>query len=692
MRDSGSAVRSCQRWLALLVASQLLGLATLSLQPAAAVTDDDQARSTGAADAGTARLPAATAEDGSPRLIVGLRTAFTPEGRLGATAAAAQRGRIAGAQAALREELAGTGARVVAEFDTIPYVTVAAPPAALAALERSGGVASLTPDRLVGPMLDSTTPIVEADKSWARGYHGTGQTVAVLDTGVDRGHDFFSGRVVSEACYSANSNCPSGGTQQVGTGAAAPCTYAAGCEHGTHVAGTAAGFQPVQTTFLGVAPRAGIFAVQVFSRFQGQDICGGDAACALSYTSDQLKGLERVYALRNTFDVAAVNLSLGGGAFTDNCDGEVPAYKTMIDNLRAAGIATVIASGNAGYYDRIAFPSCISTAVSVGSTHDSDAVSWFSNSDTTIELLAPGEDVTSSVPGGAYASLSGTSMATPHVAGAWAVLKQAVPDASVTEVLAALTSSGKPVKDPLNEVIRPRIRISAALTKLGVVTPKVSVRNASIAEGHSGTRTLRVPVGLFPAVNRQVTVRYATSNGSATAGKDYTATSGRLTFSAGQSTKAVAVRVRGDRLDERNETLKVTLSSPSHATLGRRQATATIRDDDPPPALRAGDARVTEGNSGSKAMRFAVRLSRASAKTIRVDFRTVAGTARSPSDYAAKSGTLTFRPGQTRRKVAVSIKGDRRRERNEIFRLRLSSPRNAVLGRKNGTGTIVNDD
>ena len=159
-----------------------------------------------------------------------------------------------------------------------------------------------------------------------------------------------------------------------------------------------------------------------------------------------------------------MNLSLGEGQFSSNCDGE--PYKPIIDNLRSVGIAAVAASGNDGSANAMSAPACISTAVSVASTTKSDGVSWFSNVTPFLSLFAPGDPILSSVPGGGYASYQGTSMAAPHVTGAWAALKQAAPSASVDEILAALTQSGKPITDPRNGVVKPRVRLLAALAAL----------------------------------------------------------------------------------------------------------------------------------------------------------------------------------------------------------------------------------
>jgi hypothetical protein len=229
------------------------------------------------------------------------------------------------------------------------------------------------------------------------------------------------------------------------------------------VAGIAAGRG---STFSGIARDAKLIAINVFSRFTGSANCAGagEDPCTKSFTSDQIKGLERVLALSSTMRIASVNMSLGGGSSTTNCDTD--PRKAAIDNLRAAGIATVIASGNDGSTNAVGFPACISSAITVGSTTKSDTMSSFSNSSPLVELLAPGSSINSSVPGGGFAVFNGTSMATPHVAGAWADLKEVSPSASVSTILSALQSTGKPITDARNGVTKPRIRVLTASTRL----------------------------------------------------------------------------------------------------------------------------------------------------------------------------------------------------------------------------------
>ena len=442
-----------------------------------------------------------TAErEGSVRVIVRLRTGFAPEGRLARPEVADQRDEIRDARAGLQEDLGGTGYRVAREFETVPFVALEASPRALEAIQRSPLAADVVEDRinkaygdepaskdLYSPNLAESSPMIQAPTMWANGFTGSGQAIAVLDTGVDSSHPFLGGRVVEEACYSASSSCPNGSTTQTGPGSGVNCTYAASaCRHGTHVAGIAAG---QGSSFSGVAKGADVMSVQVFSRFTGANCGSGEDPCALSYTSDLIAGLERVYALRSTHNFSSVNMSLGGGRFFSNCDSD--ASKPIIDNLRSAGIATVIASGNNGFTDSMGAPACISSAVSVGSTTESDAVSSFSNSASFLSLLAPGSSITSSVPGGGYAIFDGTSMATPQVAGAWALLKQQTPSASVASIVSSLQNTGLPVADTraASGVTKPRIKIADAADSLVLRPANNDFANAQALGGADATAT-----------------------------------------------------------------------------------------------------------------------------------------------------------------------------------------------------------
>jgi subtilisin len=478
-------------------------------------TTDNRQRSAGEGDYD--RMRAAARRDGKARVIVGLRTSFTPEGALSHDRRSAQRSDIATATAEVRRALAGSSHRVIHTYETLPYIAVEVSAKALDRLQSEGLAASLQEDTADAPTLAQSTGIVEATEAVPLKRTGTGRVVAILDTGVSKTHPFLQQagggtKVASEACYSANGNCPGNVTESTASGSGVNCTYATdGCRHGTHVAGIAAGRG---ASFSGVARDARLIAIQVFSRFTGTDCANaGEDPCTLTFVSDQMKGLERVFALRNTFTIGAANMSLGGGSFTSACDND--SRKPAIDNLRSVRIPTVIASGNDGFTNAVGSPGCISTAVTVGSTNKSDAVSLFSNSSTLVDLFAPGEQINSSVPGGGFAVFDGTSMAAPHVAGAWAIARQVDSAATVTSVTSAFNATGKPITDTFAEpeITRDRIRVLSAAANLKHTGLNVE---SNISAAGLGVRSDGVGLARRTAANPNPTTAPPTANFSIT--------------------------------------------------------------------------------------------------------------------------------------------------------------------------------
>ena len=213
----------------------------------------------------------------------------------------------------------------------------------------------------------------------------------------------------------------------------------------------------------------------------------------------------------------------------------------------------------------------------------------------------------------------------------------------------------------------------------------ISVSDAApVTEGNSGSTPATFTVSLSAASTHAVTVSYYTNGGTATAGSDYTSTSGTLTFNPGQTSLTVPVSVLGDTLYEGNETFGLWLTTASNALINRISGTATIVDDDPSTTISVSDASATEGNSGLTPVTFTVTLSAASTQTVTVNYATAAGTATAGTDYQSLSGTLSFAPGQTSKTVTVNAVGDTAIEPNETFTLSLSNPVNASISRARG--------
>jgi hypothetical protein len=497
-----------------IAAAFILCAAILGGQPAQA----QQVSTALASKAPQAAAMAATAQaDGHVRVIVLMNTPSVPnQVRPDAATIASLKAQVAEMQNSALTRHFGNPAnlrpgqgfdRHLSRFDVTPGFAINVDAAELEALAADPQVKTINIDQIRKPLLLQSVPLIGQPAAYANGATGAGWAVAVLDTGVQSNHEFLNGKVVAEACFS-NANgggggvslCPNGQNSQTGSGAAnsttANCINGGTnlCQHGTHVSGIAAGLNTSQSTgepTNGVARDGKIFAVQVFTRFNTSAACGGAPPCVGAYDSDQVLALDYVYQHLTPVagvHVASVNMSLGGGPNTASaCDSD--GQKPSIDNLRAAGVLTAIAAGNDGSTTTISHPACISSAVAVGSTTKGDAVSSFSNMATIVALLAPGgaggttcafgannPDILSSYPGTSsattnlYACEAGTSMATPHVAGAIAAVRTACPTSTADAVLNAFKSSGVSITDTRagapGNITKPRIRVDGALAAL----------------------------------------------------------------------------------------------------------------------------------------------------------------------------------------------------------------------------------
>ncbi|MDB6031447.1 MAG: N-acetylmuramoyl-L-alanine amidase, partial [Verrucomicrobiales bacterium] len=222
--------------------------------------------------------------------------------------------------------------------------------------------------------------------------------------------------------------------------------------------------------------------------------------------------------------------------------------------------------------------------------------------------------------------------------------------------------------------------------------PSITIGDATVTEGTGGFTSAFFNVSLSAPSGRPISVRYATANGSALAGRDYVAVAGALTFAPGVTSTNIRVSITGDTLSESNETFVVNLAAPVNANIARAQGVGTIIDNDPVVSLSINDVTVTEGNGAFVYATFTVRLSALSGQTVLVDYVTSDGTAQAGKDYIFTNGTVAFPPGTVARTITVPVVGDALSESNEFFFVNLLNPVNAHMSDSQGKATIRDTD
>ena len=317
-----------------------------------------------------------------------------------------------------------------------------------------------------GALMESV-PLVRADVVHAQGFDGHGITVAVLDSGIDVTSPNFAGRVVGQQCFCDNLDgsgcCPNGETVQSGLDSALDDSG-----HGTHVSGIIAGNGA--TAPKGIAPGARIVAVKVL------DNNGAFRSFTQVYRALQWIANERT-------DVKVINMSIGSWAVLEPTECESSAIaigmRDVIAELRNRGVLITASSGNQSSVTGTTIPSCIPDVLGIGATYDApgghqspcehsmtqrDDVACFTNSSVSIDLVAPGAVITAAGRGGGFTTMSGTSMAAPHVAGALALMLQ-VSGGSLTasQAESILKSTGHTVVDTRNGLSFPRLDVAAAV-------------------------------------------------------------------------------------------------------------------------------------------------------------------------------------------------------------------------------------
>jgi subtilisin family serine protease len=368
---------------------------------------------------------------------------------------------------AVLTRLAGSDFRLARRYNHVHALAGFADAPALLRLLADPEVARVSLDAIATPQLAQSVPMVRLPVVQQSGLTGAGVSVAVVDTGVDTDHPDLIDAIVAQQCFCTDGDpdpfgcCPNGLDEQSGAGAAEDFFG-----HGTNVAGIVASAGVL--TPPGGAPDAGIVAVRVFD--PGPPV--------VAYGSDVVAALDWIRTSRP--DVKVVNLSLAFGFYPGDCDdadANTMAIASAIDTLHQAGVVTIAAAGNNQQGTGMKAPACIANAVSVGAVWDEDLgpqsplqglcfepttrpdlVTCFSNSDATTDVFAPGAQLTApAISGGVAGAAEGTSFAAPVVAACAAALWQGSPQASASEMAAALRTSPTRVEDTTNGLEFPRL-------------------------------------------------------------------------------------------------------------------------------------------------------------------------------------------------------------------------------------------
>lgn len=668
--------------------------------------------------------------------------ATTPAGsRLDYAARIARRiERLDTLKGAVLDAVASPDLEVLGRYSVVPVLHVRLTgKAALQGLSEHAKVLSVDENLVSRPMLAQSLPLIGQPQVAAQGARGAGTTIAVLDTGVDYTREAFG------PCTAPNQPAATCKVAFAADFAPDDGLLDGASGHGTNVAAVA----------LGVAPDARIAALDVF-RSDG-----------LAYSSDIISAIDWSVANRAQYNIVAMNMSLGGGRY----DSPVPpldAWGTAIQRAIDAGIIVISSAGNAAYTDALSLPGAYTNVVSVGAVYDADVgprswtacsdsithadrIACWSNSANFLDLLAPGAILTA-----AGLSLSGTSQAAPHVAGAAAVLRGILSDDPPARTAVRLRQ-GPGIMDHRNGLVRPRLDLVSVIDTL---PDRILVTRV----GNAGGGSVNPPFGGAYASGTSVTVTATPS-----AGYSFSGWSGDCSGASPQCTVVMNAhrdvtahfqltpvalsngQIRSNLSAMTGQALYFSIDVPADATAltvrswggtgdadlyVRRGALPTTQAFDCRPFLSSSDETCSLASPAAGTYYIMLRAfssfsgvslqasyasanlpvlqfgsasysvlenigtlsipvirSNGSTDSVAVQYATANGTALAGADYEARNGTLSFGSGVTMRTIDIPIINDLMVEGVEHFRVDLGNPSGAVIGAIGSTTvTIVDDD
>jgi len=537
------------------------------------------------------------------------------------------------------------------------------PPERLRALRLSPNVALVEEDVILRAMITPNDPrygtnqapaftLINAPQAWDIS-KGGGIRVCVLDTGVRTDHEDLAGKVKLGRNFTT----------------ADPAAFADGNGHGTHTAGTVGANS---NNAVGVAS-AGFNCELAIGKVLDDSGSGNTSwvAAGIDWAS-------------TTSGAKIISMSLSGGGTT--------ALQNSVNGAWNNGLLIVAAAGNDNS-SAVGFPAGYANVMSVASTDSSGVRSSFSNYGSTVDIAAPGSSITSTYASSptSYASLSGTSMATPHVAGIAALVWEHASNPSNALVRLRLETSPTVFVDMPDGGKIPLLDALAAVESTAEL-PVITVTATDPDASEDGTQPGAFTLHRTGSTTKDLAVAF-TIGGTATGGSDYASPGTSVTFPAGSDTAVIMLQPLDDDFIEGSETVVLTISAGISYTLGTpKAATVTIHDNDFPPVVTVAATTAGASEVGPTPGVFTFTRTGKTTSSLTIKFA-VGGTATAGADYTSITTSVTIPSGSATATKTVTPIDDPDPEKNETVVVEITPDAAYDLGASSkATVTIEKSD